>query len=160
MTVDATSGLTTTALTTSAALSSGTSVASGSQSLDSEAFMTLLVAQLTNQDPSDPMDTNQMMQQQIAMAQMEQVVAQTETIQEQFALTMRIAAADMVGKQVSYYDTDGNVVTGEASAASFANSVPQITIGDTQVSLDEVLSVDSTASTGDSTDTDTDSADA
>ncbi len=146
----------TTSMTTTSALTTGTTVASGTQTLDSEAFMALLVAQLTNQDPSDPMDTNEMMAQQVAMAQMEQVVAQTETIQEQFALTMRIAAADLVGKQVSYYDTEGNVVTGEASAASFADSVPSITVGDTTVSLDEVLAVDTAASTS----TDTDSTDA
>ncbi len=142
-----------TSLTTTAALTTGTTVASGSQTLDSDAFMTLLVAQLTNQDPSDPMDTNEMMAQQIAMAQMEAVVTQTETLQEQFALTMRIAAADLVGKQVSYYDTDGEVVTGEATAASYADSVPVITVGDTEVTLDEILSVDS-SSTADSTSTD------
>ncbi len=153
MTVDATSGLTTTSMTTTAALSSGTSVASGSNTLDSEAFMALLVAQLTNQDPSDPMDTNEMMAQQVAMAQMEQVVAQTETIQEQFALTMRIAGADLVGKEVSYYDSDGNVVTGVASEANFGASVPVITIGDAEVSLDEVLSVGSAATDSTATET-------
>ncbi|WP_062204821.1 flagellar hook assembly protein FlgD [Demequina salsinemoris] len=144
----------TSSLTTTAALTTGTSVASGSQTLDSEAFMTLLVAQLTNQDPSDPMDTNEMMAQQVAMAQMEQVVSQTETIQEQFALTMRMAASEMVGKQVSYYDSEGNVVTGEATSANFAASVPVVTIDGTDVSLDEVLSVDATAAATDSTDTD------
>ena len=78
------------------------------------------------------------------MAQMEQTVAQTETIQEQFALTMRMAAMGVVGQQVSYYDADGTVVTGEALSASFAASVPSIKVGDTDVALDSILSVNST----------------
>ncbi len=144
MTVDAT-----TALTTSAAINSGTSVSTGKQVMDNEMFMALLVAQLTNQDPSDPMDTNEMMSQQVQMAQMEQTVAQTETIQEQFALTMRMAAMGVVGQQVSYYDSDGAVVTGEASSASFAASVPSIKVGDTDVSLDAILAVNSSTQTTD-----------
>lgn len=139
MTVEATTGLTTTS-----ALTTGTAVSSGKQVMDNEMFMALLVTQLTHQDPSDPMDTNQMMTQQVQMAQMEQTVAQTETIQEQFALTMRMAAMGVVGQQVSYYDAEGTVVTGEALAASFANSVPSIKVGDTDVSLDSILSVNST----------------
>ncbi|WNM24557.1 flagellar hook assembly protein FlgD [Demequina capsici] len=162
MTIDAT-----TSLTTTSALTTGTAVSTAKQSMDSEMFMTLLVAQLQNQDPSSPMDTNEMMSQQVQMAQMEQTVTQTSTIQEQFALMMRMAALGVVGQQVSYYDSDGSVVTGQATSASFAASVPAITIGDASVSLDSILSVnaanaasdsttsDSTASTADATSTPT-----
>ncbi|WP_084125125.1 flagellar hook capping FlgD N-terminal domain-containing protein [Demequina sp. NBRC 110054] len=145
--------VTTTSLTTTSALTTGTTVATDETSLDSDDFLTLLVTQLTNQDPSNPMDTGEMVAQQIAMAQMEAVVTQTETIQEQFALTMRMAAADLVGKEVSYYDSEGDIVTGEATGASYADSVPVISVDGVEVTLDEILSVDAAASTADSTDT-------
>lgn len=111
------------------------------QTLDSEVFMTLLVAQLRNQDPSSPMDTNQMMSQQTALASLEQITNVGEISREQFALTMRMAALNMVGQDVSYMDADGTVASGVATGASFANEVPSITVGDTDVALDHILSV-------------------
>ncbi len=149
MTVDATSAAASAA--TNSALTTGTKPSTAKQTMDSEMFMALLVAQLTNQDPSSPMDTNEMLAQQTQMAQMEQIVALTSTAQEQFALTMRMAAMDLVGKEVSYYDAEGQVVTGVAGATSFAKSVPSVTVGDVTVPLDEILAV---SATGQSPETD------
>lgn len=111
------------------------------QTLDSEVFMALLVAQLRNQDPSSPMDTNQMMAQQTSLAQLEQITNMGEVSREQFALTMRMAALNMVGQGVSYMDAEGDVISGVATGASFTNEVPSIKVGDTDVALDHILSV-------------------
>ncbi|WP_022902114.1 flagellar hook assembly protein FlgD, partial [Curtobacterium sp. B8] len=89
--------------TQAAALAANQS-SSRSQTMDSEVFMKLLVTQLRNQDPSSPMDTNQMISQQTQLAMMEQITNQTTTANENFSLQMRIAAAKLVGKQVSYTD--------------------------------------------------------
>ncbi|MDF2917484.1 MAG: flagellar hook capping protein, partial [Microbacterium sp.] len=43
------------------------------QTLDSEVFLQLLVAQMKNQDPSSPLDTNEMMAQTTQLAMMEQL---------------------------------------------------------------------------------------
>ncbi|MCB2411367.1 flagellar hook capping protein [Demequina sp. TTPB684] len=111
------------------------------QTLDSEVFMALLVAQLRNQDPSSPMDTNEMMSQQTQLASLEQLTGITNTSQEQFALTMRMAAMGMVGREVSFTDADGTVITGSATGASFADAVPSLTVGDATVSLERILSI-------------------
>lgn len=115
------------------------------QTLDSEVFMALLVAQLRNQDPSSPMDTNQMMAQQTSLASLEQLTSMTNTSQEQFALTMRMAAMNMVGREVSYADADGKILTGSATGASFANTVPSLTVGGKNVDLDHIVSILPTA---------------
>ncbi|MBM9521350.1 hypothetical protein JWG39_16190, partial [Desulforhopalus vacuolatus] len=105
-----------------AAALAANSTAKKSQTMDSEVFMKLLVTQLQNQDPSSPMDTNQMISQQTQLAMMEQITNQTTTGNENFSLQMRIAAANLVGKQVSYTDAaTGTAVTGTASAVSYAN---------------------------------------
>lgn len=136
MTVDATSGA------TGGGIYTGTApTRAPKQTLDSEVFMALLVAQLRNQDPSSPMDTNEMMAQQTQLASLEQLTNLSGTSQEQFALTMRMAAMNLVGRDVTYTDADGGVVTGSATAASFADSVPSITVGDTAVKLDKILSI-------------------
>jgi flagellar basal-body rod modification protein FlgD len=111
------------------------------QNLDSEVFLSLLVAQLRNQDPSSPMDTNEMMAQQTQLASLEQLTNMTSTAQEQFGLTMRMAAMGIVGREVSYIDADGSVLTGSATGASFADAVPSLTVGSSAVSLDRILSI-------------------
>ena len=113
-----------------------------SQTMDSDVFMKLLVTQLRNQDPSSPMDTNQMISQQTQLAMMEQVTNQTTTANENFSLQMRIAAANLVGKQVSYTDaTTGTAVSGTATAVSYANSVPTVTVNGKEVDLDVISGI-------------------
>ncbi|MDM7890116.1 flagellar hook assembly protein FlgD [Curtobacterium caseinilyticum] len=115
-----------------------------SQTMDSEVFMKLLVTQLRNQDPSSPMDTNQMISQQTQLAMMEQVSNQTTTANENFSLQMRMAAANLVGKQVSYTDAaTGTAVSGTATAVSYAGSVPTVTVNGKEVDLDVISGIKS-----------------
>jgi len=108
------------------------------QTMDSEVFLKLLVTQLANQDPSSPMDTNEMIGQTTQLASMEQLTALATTTTESFGLSMRQVAAAMIGQQAQYLDADGVEHSGTVSAVSFANAVPQLTIGDATVALDAV----------------------
>ena len=63
------------------------------QTMDANVFMTLLVAQLKNQNPSAPMDTNQMMAQTIQLSMMEKMTELTTNSKEGFSLQMRSAAS-------------------------------------------------------------------
>lgn len=127
---------------TQAAALAANQTSSRSQTMDSEVFMKLLVTQLRNQDPSSPMDTNQMISQQTQLAMMEQITNQTTTANENFSLQMRIAAANLVGKQVSYTDaTTGKSIEGTATAVSYAGSVPTVTVGGKEVDLDVISGI-------------------
>jgi len=149
MTIDAV-GTVSTAGTTDAAtvasMYSTTPVRTPKQTLDSETFMSLLVTQLRNQDPSSPMDTNQMIAQTTQLAMMEKLTALSTTSDENFSLQMRTAAAALVGQNVTYTDAAGASVTGIVSAVSYAGSVPQVTVGKASVALDAISGV--TAPTG------------
>ncbi|MCW4385729.1 flagellar hook capping protein [Salinibacterium sp. SYSU T00001] len=116
------------------------------QVMDSEVFLSLLVTQLANQDPSSPMDTNQMISQTTQLASMEQLTTLTTLNEENFSLQMRIAAASLVGKEVSY-EKDGTTVTGIADSVSFANSVPTVSINGVDVDLDRISGVTTTPAT-------------
>lgn len=111
------------------------------QTMDGETFMTLLVTQLRNQDPSSPMDTAQMIGQITQLAMMEKLTALETTGQENFSLQMRTSAAALVGQQVSYTGTDGLPVTGTATSVSFARPVPQVTVGGVEIPLDAISGV-------------------
>ncbi|HZL80969.1 MAG TPA: flagellar hook capping FlgD N-terminal domain-containing protein [Demequina sp.] len=127
-----------------AAASTGTATASTAAApgtLDKEAFLKLLVAQLRNQDPSKPMDSSELMAQTTQLSTMEQLTALTKTSQESFALQMRMAAASLVGRQVTYADESGATVTGAVTSVSYAGSVPTVTVGGKVVALDAVSSV-------------------
>jgi flagellar basal-body rod modification protein FlgD len=111
------------------------------QVMDNEVFMSLLVTQLRNQDPSSPMDTNQMISQTTQLAMMEQLTKLSTVNDENFSLQMRSAAAALIGQEVSYTDADGKTVTGIATSVSFAGPVPQVTVGGTDVALDAISGV-------------------
>ncbi|WNB85238.1 flagellar hook capping FlgD N-terminal domain-containing protein [Cellulomonas sp. ATA003] len=110
--------------------------------LDKQAFLELLIAQLSNQDPSSPMDSDSLMNQTTQMASMEALTELSTTQRESFALQMRANAIGLVGQQVSYVGADGvTAVTGTAGGVSFAGPVPTVVVDGTEVSLDAVSAV-------------------
>jgi len=131
----------TTSFGVSAAQKAAASTAAPKGELDKEAFMNLLVAQLRNQDPSSPMDTSQMMAQTTQLSTMERLTELADTQRESFALQMRMAAASLVGQQVSWTDAAGAAHTGNVSSVSYAGPVPMVKVGTDDVALDSVASV-------------------
>lgn len=111
------------------------------KSLDSEVFLKLLVTQLTNQDPSSPMNTNEMISQTTQLASMEQLTALTATSTESFALSMRQTAAALIGHEAQYVDEKGVTQKGIVTSVSYAGPVPLVTIGDASIPLDAVSGV-------------------
>ncbi len=111
------------------------------QTMDSEMFLSLLVAQLRAQDPSSPMDTNEMMAQTTQLASMEQLTNLTKMTEEGFSLQMRTAASALLGQQVSYAGPDGTTVTGVVSSISFKQAVPTVKVGDVELPLDAVTGI-------------------
>lgn len=147
MTVDAT-----TATSSMYATGSATATATApKKSLDGDSFLKLLVAQLKNQDPSSPMNTNEMMSQTTQLATMEQLTGLASTSRESFALQMRSSAAALFGKTVSYIKADGTESTGVVSAISYAAGVPELTIGKDKVALDTVSALPAPTTTTTST---------
>jgi flagellar basal-body rod modification protein FlgD len=111
------------------------------QKFDSDMFMTLLVTQLRSQDPSSPLDTNEMIGQTTQLASMEQLTQLTTTTQASFALQQQIAAASVIGREVTYPDADGISRTGTATAVSFDGEAPTVTVGDTTILLSAITRI-------------------
>ncbi|SFU12770.1 flagellar hook assembly protein FlgD [Arthrobacter sp. ov118] len=109
-----------------------------SQTMDANVFMSLLVTQLKNQNPSAPMDTNQMMSQTLQLSMMEKMTELTTNSKEGFSLQMRTAAAQLIGQSVNYTLADGTTGTGVAGSVTYAGPVPSVTIGELSVPLDSI----------------------
>lgn len=126
---------------TGAATDPGPAVRQPVQTMDSNVFMSLLVTQLKNQNPSAPMDTNEMMAQTIQLSMMEKMSELTTSSKDGFSLQMRSAAAQLIGHSVGYTLPDGGSGSGIATAVSFAGAKPTVTIGELSIPLDSVTGI-------------------
>lgn len=137
--VSGTSGTTTT--------DTSSSTASSTSQYSSDMFMKLLVTQLQNQDPSSPMDSSTMITQTSELASMEQLTSLNSTTTSTYSMQMRQTAADLIGKTVTWTDSDGNSQSAAVTGVSFSSTTPTLTVGSTTISLTDVTGVATGSST-------------
>lgn len=89
--------------------------------MNKDTFLKLLVAQMRYQDPANPADTNQMMAQTATFAQVEKLEELTKLTATSLILQEQATAGAMVGRQVTYTDTNGASVTGVVSSVRLAS---------------------------------------
>jgi flagellar basal-body rod modification protein FlgD len=158
---DASTGSTSgTSDTSSSGSSSGASANVGG--LTSDSFLQLLVSQLTNQDPMNPTDSTTYIteESEFSMVQsMNQVSSQMASL---YGSQEMQQATDLIGKNITYTDGNGDSASGVVSAASPGTAgAAVVRVGDTQVSLSSIsevtaaadASAGTTSSTGTTTDT-------
>jgi flagellar basal-body rod modification protein FlgD len=86
-----------TSAASSLAASGSTNVQNEKAMLDKDGFLKMLVAQMTQQDPSSPMDASQQTQQMASFTMVEQITNMA-------ADNAKTAAIGMIGHDVTYYD--------------------------------------------------------
>ena len=119
----------------------GAAPTSAVKSLDGNTFLKLLVAQMKYQDPSKPMDTNEMMAQTATLTQVEKLTALV-TAQESLVSAQHLQAASaMVGRTVAYTTPDGLTASGVVTSAKLTGSEPTLHVGNKDVPLSSVTEV-------------------
>lgn len=114
---------------------------SDNTTLSSKAFLQLLVAQLKYQDPSKPMDTAAFMQETATLTQV-QAAEQTAQVNVDMLSAQRAqTASSLVGHTVVYAALDGNLVTGQVSAATISTAKPTLRIGTVDIELSQIQQV-------------------
>ncbi len=96
----------------------GGSLAELNQNFDQ--FLTLLTTQLKNQDPMDPVDTNEFTNQLVQFASVEQLIKQNEYFEKLIAqqgIATSVAASDFKGKIVEVPGSVATLKDGEANWA-------------------------------------------
>ena len=131
-------------VTGSSTPTAGTNPASGLNQLDnSQTFLQLLVAQLKNQDPTNPADPTQFMTE---IAQLTAVQSQTSLSAEE----QTVAADSMIGMTVTGAGAGGTSLTGQVTGVLLSSSgAPTLEVQGSQgqpqnLSLNEVTSVTET----------------
>ncbi len=117
--------------------------------LDINQFLQLMVSELTNQDPLNPMDNTQLVQQLgelRSIAASDQLSTTLQSLQTQESLT---TAASLIGKTVTALGSDGSDVTGTVDSVSVqvdqkdpTKRTYQINVGGQSIDLTNVREVD------------------
>jgi len=119
-------------------------------------FLQLLVAQLKYQDPMNPTDNSQLIQQEAQMTSLQAMQNLSQQSTQMLSTTMAFGAASMIGKTVTYDNGDGTSTSGTVSSVAFGTKGPVLAINGAAVLLTDVLSVDgATSSTSTSSTTTT-----
>jgi flagellar basal-body rod modification protein FlgD len=113
--------------------------------LGGDAFLKLLVAQLRYQNPMDPTDGTQFMQQTAQFTQVETLQTLADTQQQLMSLTQFSLAVGLSGKTVEAIGTDGARITGQVAGVRFTADGPQLEIGDQWLPIQNVVEVDPAA---------------
>lgn len=109
--------------------------------LDSNQFMEILLAQLTHQNPLEPMD-NAEMTSQFSQLNSLQELRQIHTGMDKLSASNQVLyLASLIGKHVKVNRPDGNILEGVVDGVITEKDNPQLRIGTEEVSLDDVIEV-------------------
>jgi flagellar basal-body rod modification protein FlgD len=127
-------------------------------SSDKEMFLNLMVAQLRYQDPLNPTDSGEFLAQNAqftALEKMQDVADQTARL---LSAQMAFGASGLVGKQVTWTDSDGAIQSGTVKGVTFGADGPVLEAGGRSFAIASLLSVNDGSTTTDGTTNSTTSA--
>jgi flagellar basal-body rod modification protein FlgD len=109
-------------------------------------YMKLLVTELQNQNPLEPMDNNQMAAQLAQFSQLQQLEGMNSNFASVLAVTEKSYANSLIGKQVSFSVRneygENELITGTVDEVNIDNDGKiQLTVGDKTTELKDILSV-------------------
>ena len=115
-----------------------------SKVLNKDDFLQLLMTQMQHQDPTQPMDTNQMMAQLAQLSTVQQLDAMSANFASAFRTEQMALARDLIGSTVRYY-SNGALHTGVAEEAAVENDRIGVTVNETFVPLDNIRGISAAA---------------
>jgi flagellar basal-body rod modification protein FlgD len=121
--------------TSATSTTSTTTNKAANDALGKDDFLKMLVTQLQNQDPLNPMEDTEFVSQMAQFSSLEQMTNLVTSMDTTKATTM-------VGSLITYTNDAGEAVAGVATGVKIVSGTPKLIIGDTEVSLDKVTAVE------------------
>jgi flagellar basal-body rod modification protein FlgD len=118
------------------------SVSSSLSTLGGDAFLQLLVAQLKYQNPMEPTDGTQFLQQTAQFTQVETLQTLADTQEQLMNLTQFSLAVGLTGKTVEAVDQNGQRVSGEVGGVRFTVDGPELEVGERWLPIQNVVEVE------------------
>lgn len=110
-----------------------------SQSLGKDDFLKLLIAQLSNQDPTSPMENTEFIAQMAQFSSLEQMTNMSTSFTQLADMLTASEASSVIGRTVEV-DLNGEVLTGQVEAAT-RGSNPSVQINGMLYSMDQITKV-------------------
>jgi len=120
----------------------GAAETTAASKLDQDTFLKLMVAQLRNQDPLNPTDSAEFLAQTAQFTSLEKLEVVADQSAQALAAQMAFGASSLVGRTVTYTDSEGAEVAGTVSSVRFGPSGPLLGVGDAEVALEQVVTVE------------------
>ena len=112
-----------------------------STALDSNQFMQILMAQLTHQNPLEPMDSNEMMSQFSQLNSLQELRDIHSAMDKVSVTNQTTYLASLIGKTVKVNRPDGKILEGVVEGVIANKDNPQIRVGNQTVDLSDVLEI-------------------
>ena len=109
-----------------------------------DTFLKLLVAQLRYQDPTNPTDGAEFLAQTAQFSVVEKLEELAKTNSELLAAERLSTATSMIGRSVTYTNTEGKEATGVVTATRTGPMGPVLQVGNDEIPLGSVTGVKAT----------------
>jgi flagellar basal-body rod modification protein FlgD len=97
--------------------------------LDKDAFLKLLIAELSNQDPMNPMEDKDFIAQLATFSSLEQMQKMNTANEKVSSSQAATQAISLIGRQVDFASTDSTSgVSGEVTSVVFVDGAPQLKV--------------------------------
>ncbi|MCA1526907.1 flagellar hook assembly protein FlgD [Bradyrhizobium yuanmingense] len=118
------------------------STTTSSSSVDYNTFLQLLIAQMKNQDPTNPMDTAEYMSQFAQLSTVEQAMQTNSKLDALLSSQSLSQANGLIGKTVSFTDSTGATFSGKVVSVSINSDGSIATLQDgTKVAVGPGLTI-------------------
>jgi flagellar basal-body rod modification protein FlgD len=112
-----------------------------SNELDSSQFMQILMAQLTHQNPMEPMNNAEMMSQFSQLNSLQELRGINASMETVSATNQTTYLASLIGKTVKAQRADGKIIEGVVDGVITEADNPQIRIGTDTADLVDILEI-------------------
>lgn len=110
--------------------------------IGSNQFLQLLVAQLQNQDPLDPVSNQDFISQLTSLNTVQSLDGLNTSFAQMLKLQQLTQGANLIGKTIDYTPTGGGpTATGKVDSVTAQNGQFVLSVGSTQVTLDQIKAV-------------------
>ncbi|HBG66418.1 MAG TPA: flagellar hook assembly protein FlgD [Treponema sp.] len=109
------------------------------QSLGKDDFLKLLITQLSNQDPTSPMEDTEFIAQMAQFSSLEQMTNMNANFEKMNAMLNASQAVNTIGKAVDI-DVGGTQVTGVVNAVTYGSN-PQVKVGNMYYDMKQITAV-------------------
>ncbi len=119
----------------------GTTSVTNLSAKTSEQFMMILLAQLRNQNPMEPMKDNEMMAQMTSLNSLQELQAIKGKMEQMAAANSAGYAASLIGKKVKALMPDGTTEEGVVDSMAMQSGLYLLEVNGKQVSLASVVQI-------------------